>query len=323
MTQWIRRHAPKLRGTEPLLRSQRVAPTPPFAGASALARMHASRRGRWHGITLCTAFAAGLAALCFAWTAAAVPPPSARLAVMPQLTMPFGQGGADRPPRRVVFSAMGLAGLSAWQAAGGEASATAAGMPKLSSDVPDVRCEGESGPQAPRSHCVSTAAAVSPGQYLPPWVFKPMTASAAAEALAAALRPRAIAAASSGRPPVVEVRGPLRRPGQGPGVTAKSGDEVWAVRAEVPSLSGPAGTAAASARRDVLEVLLDDRPGIAIFKAVGFEDRLYPWPPFCWTPGCINGPPVRGRLEELRKQLGWAPDEPADTLDGWVPIFFH
>ncbi|KAG6556224.1 hypothetical protein Mapa_002165 [Marchantia paleacea] len=37
--------------------------------------------------------------------------------------------------------------------------------------------------------------------------------------------------------------------------------------------------------------------------------KSVPDPPFCWWPGCINGPKNRGRMERLRDELGWIPME--------------
>ncbi|KAH8969642.1 hypothetical protein BDL97_02G043900 [Sphagnum fallax] len=47
-----------------------------------------------------------------------------------------------------------------------------------------------------------------------------------------------------------------------------------------------------------------------------------PDPPFCWWPGCINGPRNRGRLEHLRDELGWVPLE-TDEDKHWVPLLLH
>ena len=45
-------------------------------------------------------------------------------------------------------------------------------------------------------------------------------------------------------------------------------------------------------------------------------------PPGCFTPGCINGPPQRKRVQALLDDLGWQPFEPDDEKN-WVPLLLH
>jgi hypothetical protein len=68
--------------------------------------------------------------------------------------------------------------------------------------------------------------------------------------------------------------------------------------------------------------LRDD--GVALFSASALGAAGRPPPPFCFTRGCISGPPERARLEALRDALGWAVLE-ADGGDEavWVQILLH
>lgn len=60
--------------------------------------------------------------------------------------------------------------------------------------------------------------------------------------------------------------------------------------------------------------------GVVLFKSQAAANR--PYPPFCFTPGCISGPGNRQRLEALRDDLGWRPMEPDDDKK-WVQILLH
>lgn len=171
---------------------------------------------------------------------------------------------------------------------------------------PKIQCS-EDQDQRVWSHCVSSAALLQPSRYITPWLFAPRSAAVAAEELASVLRPLAVAPMGS-KPVAVTVSGPLA-------------GGSWAVHAELPALVR-ASNVPGHTERDILDVLLRNKSGIATIRAVGFEDGLA-YPPFCLTFGCINGPQIRSRLETLRRTLGWAADEPPETYDGWQPIFFN
>jgi hypothetical protein len=73
--------------------------------------------------------------------------------------------------------------------------------------------------------------------------------------------------------------------------------------------------------KEVDNLQLVVRPdGVVLFKSEASVNR--PYPPFCFTPGCISGPGNRQRLEALRDDLGWTVLEP-DEDKQWVQILLH
>ncbi|KAG2454273.1 hypothetical protein HYH02_001304 [Chlamydomonas schloesseri] len=149
--------------------------------------------------------------------------------------------------------------------------------------------EGRLLPCAPKTSCVSSANFLSPSQYLAPWSFDPKTPAAAKRQLLDEL---------------VGARG-------GRVVAEDEGRSYVALM--VPYKLGAGKTDV-----DLLEFKFTD-------VAVAFRSEAgvnIPPPPFCYTPGCISGPPNRARMEVLRDALGWSSQE-TDEDKKWVQILLH
>lgn len=87
----------------------------------------------------------------------------------------------------------------------------------------------------------------------------------------------------------------------------------------------PAGYLAASLQYgdgvdDVEFVFTRDGSKTVLFAARSRVNKASP--PGCFTPGCVNGPRNRGRMEELQRELGWLPLE-TDEDKKWVPLLLH
>ncbi|KAG2426746.1 hypothetical protein HXX76_012803 [Chlamydomonas incerta] len=144
-------------------------------------------------------------------------------------------------------------------------------------------------PCTPKASCVSTANFLSPSQYLAPWSFDPKTPAAAKRQLLDEL---------------VGVRG---------GQVVREDEGRGYVAVAVPYQLG-----AGKSDVDLMEFKFTD---VAV--AFRSEARLnIPPPPFCFTPGCISGPPNRARMEALRDTLGWNSQE-TDEDKKWVQILLH
>ena len=134
--------------------------------------------------------------------------------------------------------------------------------------------------------CVSTSSFRTPANYLPPWEYVEDDADAFAK-LERALRGRAVA------------------------------DSVRADAAAgflAASLAYPDGV-------DEYEFYFkNDGSKTVLFKAQSRVNRASP--PGCFTPGCINGPRNRARVEELQRELGWLGFE-TDEDKKWVPLLLH
>lgn len=104
-------------------------------------------------------------------------------------------------------------------------------------------------------------------------------------------------------------------------------DELHVRGGDISEVDAPAGYVAARVRFgtgeqdvDALQFrLLPD--GTVLFKSQAAGVNR-PYPPFCFTPGCISGPGNRQRLEALRNDLGWTVLEP-DEDKKWVQILLH
>ena len=64
----------------------------------------------------------------------------------------------------------------------------------------------------------------------------------------------------------------------------------------------------------------NDGSKTVLFKAQSRVNRASP--PGCFTPGCINGPRNRARVEELQREIGWLGFE-TDEDKKWVPLLLH
>ena len=136
--------------------------------------------------------------------------------------------------------------------------------------------------------CVSTASFRSPANFLPPWEYTSSDADAFAQ-LTRVLRDR-------------------------PGAVVTVADEE-------------SGYVAASLRYggdddvdDVEFFLTKDGSKTVLFSSRSRVNRASP--PGCFTPGCINGPRNRSRMEGLQRELGWLPLE-TDEDKKWVPLLLH
>ena len=134
--------------------------------------------------------------------------------------------------------------------------------------------------------CVSTSSFRTPANYLPPWEYVEDDADAFAK-LERALRGRAVANS----------------------VRADSASGFLAA-----SLAYPDGV-------DEYEFYFkNDGSKTVLFKAQSLVNKVSP--PGCFTPGCINGPRNRARVEELQRELGWLGFE-TDEDKKWVPLLLH
>lgn len=134
--------------------------------------------------------------------------------------------------------------------------------------------------------CVSTSSFRTPANYLPPWEYVEDDAVAFAK-LERALRGRAVA------------------------------DSVRADAAAgfvAASLAYPDGV------DDYEFYFKNDGSKTVLFKAQSRVNKASP--PGCFTPGCINGPRNRSRVEELRRDVGWLAFE-TDEDKKWVPLLLH
>ena len=64
----------------------------------------------------------------------------------------------------------------------------------------------------------------------------------------------------------------------------------------------------------------NDGSRVVLFSAVSDTNKVSP--PGCFTPGCINGPRNRKRVEDLRKDIGWLAFE-TDEDKKWVSLLLH
>ncbi|BBN09015.1 hypothetical protein MPTK1_4g16400 [Marchantia polymorpha subsp. ruderalis] len=132
--------------------------------------------------------------------------------------------------------------------------------------------------------CVSTSAFRSPSRFMPPWSYLNSKDKAYDELLKALQR-------------------------MGAQIVVKDDDTYIYATIAQPN--------------DVDDV--DDLEFLFVGKQVCYRSRSRknaPDPPFCWWPGCINGPKNRGRMERLRDELGWIPME-TDEEKVWVPLLLH
>ncbi|KAL2630692.1 hypothetical protein R1flu_015378 [Riccia fluitans] len=137
--------------------------------------------------------------------------------------------------------------------------------------------------------CVSTSAFRSPSRFMPPWSYLNSKESA-----------------------FVDLLKTLERMGA---KIVETDDDRYVYA----TMSSPGGT-----ENDV-----DDLEFLFVGNQVCFRSRSrksIPDPPFCWWPGCINGPRNRQRMEALRDELGWIPmetdEEKKGKLNFSVPVLF-
>ncbi|KAG1680952.1 hypothetical protein FOA52_009911 [Chlamydomonas sp. UWO 241] len=138
---------------------------------------------------------------------------------------------------------------------------------------------------SPRAACVSTSALSAPRSYMAPWLFGPLSQDSAFKRLARELDDL--------------------------GATVVQSDEsAGVIVAEVPYDGG----------RDVDDVQFVFREGgVLLFRSQA--RRSLPDAPFCFIPGCVNGPRNRDRMAALRDTLGWQQQE-TDEDKEWVQILF-
>ena len=134
--------------------------------------------------------------------------------------------------------------------------------------------------------CVSTSSFRTPANYLPPWEYLESDADAF-ESLVRTLRRR-------------------------PGAVVRDAD---AARGHVAAtLEYPDGA-------DEYEFFFTrDGSKTVLFRAQSRVNRASP--PGCFTPGCVNGPRNRSRVEDIRRELGWLGLE-TDEEKKWVPLLLH
>ncbi|CAM6128530.1 unnamed protein product [Calypogeia fissa] len=132
--------------------------------------------------------------------------------------------------------------------------------------------------------CVSTSAFRSPSRFMPPWQYLGPQKDAYEELLKALKRMGA------------EI------------MKTEVGRYVYAT------------LSTSSSRDDIDDLEFLFVGNVVCFRS--FSRKTVLDPPFCWWPGCINGPGNRGRMEALRDDLGWIPLE-TDEDKAWTPIFLH
>ncbi|KAJ9516875.1 hypothetical protein QJQ45_027274 [Haematococcus lacustris] len=187
----------------------------------------------------------------------------------------------------------------------------------------------------PRTPCVSTAAFMSPSQYLPPWGFEPETPLSAQIKL---LRELELMGASP--MPTFDLD-------PGPSSLQQSNnidvhtevEEGYAGPARAPAGSEQAQRSTANAtshgsvrvrvpfqvagRVEVDEMEFVFRDTLILFRSEAVDGGLGgPDPAFCWVTNCVSGPRQRARLEALRDALGWSVEE-TDEDKRWVQIMLH
>mmetsp|Transcript_32648 Transcript_32648/g.72115 ORF Transcript_32648/g.72115 Transcript_32648/m.72115 type:complete len:216 (+) Transcript_32648:195-842(+) len=142
---------------------------------------------------------------------------------------------------------------------------------------------------SPDSSCVSTSSIMSPRSFMPPWIFGPLPQEEAYRQLMLEL-------------------------GRLEAVIIEADEQAGFVAAEVPVTVGRAG-------HTYDEVQFIFREGqYVLFRSKSKESR--PDPPFCLTPGCINGPANRTRMAALRDALGWSNLE-TDEDKQWQQLLLH
>ena len=134
--------------------------------------------------------------------------------------------------------------------------------------------------------CVSTSSFRTPANYLPPWEYVEDDADAFAK-LERALRGRAV---------------------------------VDSVRADAAAGFLAASLAYPDGIDEYEFYFKNDGSKTVLFKAQSRVNRASP--PGCFTPGCINGPRNRARVEELQREIGWLGFE-TDEDKKWVPLLLH
>ncbi|KAL3688627.1 hypothetical protein R1sor_014936 [Riccia sorocarpa] len=166
--------------------------------------------------------------------------------------------------------------------------------------------------------CVSTSAFRSPSRFMPPWSYLNSKESAFADLVKTLQRMVSDESSILGSSPdsvllssLILILISLSHHGSHQGAKIVETDDDRYVYATLRSSSG---------ENDV-----DDLEFLFVGNQVCFRSRSrksIPDPPFCWWPGCINGPRNRQRLEALRDELGWISME-TDEEKVWVPLLFH
>ena len=165
---------------------------------------------------------------------------------------------------------------------------------RATSPAPSRRTTTPPPPAAPRrpaacvtgTSCVSTSSFRTPANYLPPWEYLESDADAF-QSLVRTLRRR-------------------------PGAVVRDADPARGYVAA--TLEYPDGA------DDYEFFFTDDGSKTVLFRAQSRVNRASP--PGCFTPGCVNGPRNRARVEDIRRELGWLGLE-TDEDKKWVPLLLH